>query len=120
MLKIYYRIHVCCNVLYLTGFLFVHRDLQELLQNFNLWAKLLPFCHHVHKIPVFETVSIHVYPDRPVVLRASLEAFPDQEADEGDGNESTSRLQAPDNLGAERREEDEKKSPPRPLKRLSS
>lgn len=65
-------------------FLFVHRDLQELLQNFR--TKLLPFCHHVHKIPVFETFSVRVYPDRPVVLRASLEAFPDQEADDGDGN----------------------------------
>lgn len=61
-----------------------------------------------------------VWPDRPFVLRASPGAFPDQEADGGDGNESTSRLQAPDNLGAERRGEDENKSPPRPLKRLSS
>lgn len=101
-------------------FLFVHRDLQELLQNCNIWDKLLPFCYHVHKIPVFESFSVRVYPNRPVVLRASLEAFPDQGADEGDLNESTSRLQAPDNLGAERREEDENKSQPRPLKRLCS
>lgn len=93
--------------------------LQELLlQSCILWAELLPFSHHVHK--VFELSSVRVRPDRPVVLRASVEAFPDQGADEGDGDESTSGLQAPANLGKERREEeDNKKSSPRPPEGLS-
>lgn len=63
------------------------------------WAELLRLSHHVHKL--FELFSVRVRP--------SVEAFPDQGAEEG-GDESTSGLQASANLGEERREEEDDKN----------
>lgn len=73
------------------------------LQGCIFWAELLSFGHHVNI--VFETFSVAVLPDGPVVLPASVKPLPQQRTGEGDGDKTSSGLQAAANLREERGEE---------------
>lgn len=86
------------------------RNLSVFLQSCIFWTEQLSFGHYIHKI--FKAFSITVLLNWPVVLCASVQAFPEERADEGDRDKLSSRLQAATNLGEERtKEQYEKKLP---------
>lgn len=69
------------------------------LQGCIFWAELLSFGHHVHK--VFKALSVAVLPDGPVILSASVKPLPQERTDKGDGDKTSSGLQAAANLKEE-------------------
>lgn len=67
--------------------------LQKLIfQSCIFRAELLPFGHYIHKI--FKAFSVAVMSDRPVVLGAGIEAFPEERLSECNGDKAASGSQA--------------------------